>query len=90
MWVDADCDYMDKISSGKGAPKEVARESLIAISYNLPENNLPSKLSSPNNNSVEKTDSDGADKFRSELISISDNQFPDAQPSCLAPSQLKR
>ncbi|PRQ56809.1 hypothetical protein RchiOBHm_Chr1g0341401 [Rosa chinensis] len=61
---------MDKGVTGKEALKEVTRESLIAISYSEPEKKLTSdKLNGET--LVKAIDSDGEDKFRSELISIS-------------------
>ncbi|KAM1140167.1 hypothetical protein ACFX19_040965 [Malus domestica] len=68
--------FMDKAGLGKEAPEEVTRESLIAISYSLPEKNLTSKLSSGELNG-EAIDTDGEEKFRSELISISYTQSPE-------------
>ena len=72
---------MDSKSLSKEESKEVARESLIAIS-----NTLPEKI--PDSNSVyerKKSDGvalptgDGDDKFRSELISISYVESPDVK-----------
>ncbi|CAL9006264.1 unnamed protein product [Prunus brigantina] len=94
---------MDKARLGNGAPEEVTRESLIAISYPEPEKILTSNLSSGklnggklngealvnlssgklnggklNDEALVKTIvSDGEDKFRSELISISYTQSPE-------------
>ncbi|KAB2595132.1 hypothetical protein D8674_030582 [Pyrus ussuriensis x Pyrus communis] len=68
--------FMDKAGLGKEAPEEVTRESLIAISYSLPEKNLTSKLSSGKLNG-EAVDTDGEEKFRSELISISYTESPE-------------
>ncbi|CAB4299687.1 unnamed protein product [Prunus armeniaca] len=71
--------FMDKARLGNGAPEEVTRESLIAISYPEPEKVITSNLSSGKLNGgklngealVKTIVSDGEDKFRSELISIS-------------------
>lgn len=71
---------MDKSAPGKEACEEVTRESLIAISYTLPDNTFASKLSSeiPNREKpVDAKDDDGAEKYRSELISISNSESPD-------------
>ncbi|KAK9274416.1 hypothetical protein L1049_019231 [Liquidambar formosana] len=76
----ADCHYMDKKPSVKEASEDVIRESLIAISYSVPDKVLTSKQSSENlnvENLVEGIDCDGADKYRSELISISYSQSPE-------------
>lgn len=72
--------FMDKARLGNGAPEEVTRESLIAISYPEPEKILTSNLPSGKLNGgalVKTTVSDGEDKFRSELISISYTQSPE-------------
>ncbi|KAL9347399.1 hypothetical protein Peur_058765 [Populus x canadensis] len=65
---------MDKISSGKEVHEEevAARESLIHISDLLPENS-----NSTEGPSEVKDYSDGTEKYRSELISISNSQSPD-------------
>ena len=71
---------MDKTAPGKEVPEEVTRESLISISYSLPEKVLTSKPSIDKANGetlLGRVDSDGEDKFRSELISISYTQSPD-------------
>ncbi|ONI22142.1 hypothetical protein PRUPE_2G109900 [Prunus persica] len=82
--------FMDKARLGNGAPEEVTRESLIAISYPEPEKIITSNLSSGKLNGgklnggklngealVKTIVSDGEDKFRSELISISYTQSPE-------------
>ncbi|XVF10999.1 hypothetical protein REPUB_Repub07fG0231500 [Reevesia pubescens] len=74
---------MDKVPSDKFT-QELARELLIAISYSVPETDLNSdhaskNIDSANGAAVAKTD--GAEKYRSELISISYAQSPDAQVS---------
>lgn len=76
--------YMDIESPNKEVSKDLARESLIAISNLLPDNSgendvkLPQTLS--NGNGVAVTNSDITEKYRSELISISYAQPPDAKP----------
>ncbi|KAJ6874130.1 hypothetical protein NC651_032845 [Populus alba x Populus x berolinensis] len=65
---------MDKISSGKEVHEEkvAARESLMDISDLLPEN------SNSTERPIEVKDYfDGTEKYRSELISISNSQSPD-------------
>lgn len=65
----------------KEASEDVTRESLIALSYSLPDKVLTSKLSPENpkkENAVGQLGSEGAaDEYRSELISISYPQSPD-------------
>lgn len=77
----ADCNFMDKSAPGKEACEEVTRELLIAISYTLPDNTSASKLSSeiPNGETPAtkvSTDYDGAEKYRAELIAISNSESP--------------
>lgn len=77
----ADCNnFMDKPVPGKEACEEVTRELLIAISYTLPDNTSASKLPSeiPNGETPAKvsTDYDGAEKYRAELIAISNSESP--------------
>lgn len=71
---------MDKSAPGKEDCEEVTRELLIAISYTLPDNTSASKLSSeiPNGETPAKvnTDYDGAEKYRAELIAISNLESP--------------
>ena len=72
--------FMDKTAPGNEVPEEVTRESLISISYSLPEKVPNSKPSSDKENGeslVGGVDSDGEDKYRSELISISYTQSPE-------------
>ncbi|KAE8684952.1 protein phosphatase 2C 29-like [Hibiscus syriacus] len=80
---------MDKRTPGNEGSEEVTRESLIAISYSLPDKVVASKLSSGNligEKQFERTGSDEAEKYRSELISISYSQSPDDKG---LPSPLK-
>ncbi|KAL3573138.1 hypothetical protein D5086_027042 [Populus alba] len=72
--IAADWYFMEKISSGKEVHEEkvAARESLMDISDLLPEN------SNSTERPIEVKDySDGTEKYRSELISISNSQSPD-------------
>ncbi|KAI3920229.1 hypothetical protein MKX01_017886 [Papaver californicum] len=77
----------DQSSPDQSSP---TRESLIAISDSIPENGFPSKISSedftrPEISSEDFTrpdgivvkDGDGADGYRSKLISLSYTQSPD-------------
>jgi len=70
--------YMDNRSPAKES-KEVARESLIAISNSLPEKTLDSNFVSESKKSdgIAIPNRDKDDKFRSELISISYAESPD-------------
>ncbi|KAF5731585.1 hypothetical protein HS088_TW18G00265 [Tripterygium wilfordii] len=65
---------MDNTAIGKETSEEVTRESLIAISYALPDKTLASQCSLEKLNGEELVngiDHDGAEKYRSELMSIS-------------------
>ncbi|KAK1582077.1 hypothetical protein Q3G72_011624 [Acer saccharum] len=78
----ADSHFMDKSTLGNEAPAEVTREALIGISYPVPDKALASKLSPEKlkgENQIEVNDSDGAEKYRLELISISYPQSPDTK-----------
>lgn len=74
--------YMDIESPNKEVSKDLAVESLIAISNLLPdnvvENGVPLTKSSNTGNGAAVKNSDVAEKYRSELISIS-YQSPDAK-----------
>ena len=90
----ADCCFMDKTVPGKEVPDEVTRESLISISYSEPDKVPTSKLSSEKLNSenhLGRVDSNGDEKYRSELISISYTQSPETGglPVSLSPGELK-
>lgn len=82
---------MDKSVPGNETPEEVTRESLIAISYSLPEKDptselLPEKLNGEN--LVGGIDCSGEDKHRSKLISISYTQSPDTGGLPVTPGGL--
>ncbi|KAL4326336.1 hypothetical protein GQ457_11G021220 [Hibiscus cannabinus] len=70
-----------KVPSDKFS-RELVRELLIAISYSVPDTDLNVEHASKNiegaNGSVVPM-TDGAEKYRSELISISYAQLPDDQ-----------
>ncbi|OVA00105.1 hypothetical protein BVC80_1327g9 [Macleaya cordata] len=71
---------MDTESPCKEVSEELARESLIAISQSIPSQSVALKVSSEDftsPNGVVVKDGDGADKYRSKLISISYTQSPD-------------
>lgn len=76
---------MDKAEpNNKERAEDSTRESLIAISYKLPDNEEAGAASPKNTRAGgESSPRDGEDKYRSELISISYSPSPDmkAQPS---------
>lgn len=78
---------MDKKQSGKEAAEELTRESLIAISYSVPDKDNSQDLPFPNKgsyNEVADISDEKAEKIRSELISISYEELPDIKtpPVC--------
>ncbi|KAA8538647.1 hypothetical protein F0562_028159 [Nyssa sinensis] len=86
------CHFMDKKESAKEASEDVTRESLIALSYRLPEKDLSLELSPEKlngENLVEGINGDGAEKYRSKLISISNSQSPDIKALPVAQEELK-
>lgn len=74
---------MDTIPQTTDVSQDVARDSLIAISELSPDSSLSaSKLlpDNPNNvNEVGSKESDNAEDYRTELISISYTQSPDGE-----------
>ncbi|KAG2672019.1 hypothetical protein I3843_13G018300 [Carya illinoinensis] len=87
-----DCHFMDKTVPGNEVPEELTRESLIAISYSLPDKDPDSKLPSETlngENLVGGIESKREEKYRSELISISYTQSPDSGSQPVTPSELK-
>lgn len=71
---------MDKKEPCKEFSEDVTRESLIAISYRLPETERiseqsPKKLD--NEKVAQPLKHDGDEKYRSKLMSISSSQSPD-------------
>ncbi|KAI8024246.1 hypothetical protein LOK49_LG03G02759 [Camellia lanceoleosa] len=74
--------FMDKKEPGKEASENVARESLIAISYHLPEKDLASEVSPENlhRKDVEGINDGVEERYRSKLISISDSPSPSPSP----------
>ncbi|KAL6349183.1 hypothetical protein AAG906_033839 [Vitis piasezkii] len=73
---------MDNKAPGQEGSLELARELLIAISYCTPEKVLSLNCTPADfnvANGVVLTDGDGAEKFRSKLISISYAQSPDSK-----------
>lgn len=72
---------MDKAEPRKDLTEEMTRESLIAISYGVPDDDLPadSPKNIDNNKVVEPLTHDGDEKYRSKLISISYSPSPDME-----------
>ena len=65
---------MDSKVPSDNVTQELARELLIAISYSVPDTDLNSNHASKNIDGANGTavpNADGAEKYRSELISIS-------------------
>lgn len=69
--------------------QEAARQSLIAISQSVPETPSPPnpKVKSPSTPAVNENHDDGAEKYRSKLISIS-YLSPDVQPTPCPPKNV--
>ncbi|KAJ6701301.1 hypothetical protein OIU74_012625 [Salix koriyanagi] len=81
--------FMDNKAAREKIAQELARESLIGISYCLPDKVHNSEGVPQSVNDEEKLpviNGDGAEKYRSELMSISDSQSPDTATS---PANLK-
>jgi hypothetical protein len=79
--------FMDNKAACEEISQELARESLICISYCLPDKVQNSEGVPQSVNDEEKLpviNGDGAEKYRSELISISDIQSPDTATSPVA------
>ncbi|GJN21899.1 hypothetical protein PR202_gb09422 [Eleusine coracana subsp. coracana] len=66
--------------------RETARKSLIAISQSIPETPSPQEVKTPISTADGKLD-DGADKYRSKLMSITDLSS-DAQPTQCPPKNV--
>ncbi|KAK3035475.1 hypothetical protein RJ639_034445 [Escallonia herrerae] len=82
--------YMDKKEAGEKPAEDLTRESLIAISYRLPDKDpapglLPEKL----DNVIEGTNGDRDENYRSKLISISYTQSPDTKSLPVSPGDLE-
>ncbi|CAH1416176.1 unnamed protein product [Lactuca virosa] len=77
------CCYMAKREFGSDVSEDLTRESLIALSYTLPDTNLSStdvtKSSKSVKNVEEAVNSDEREKFRADLISISYAESPDTK-----------
>ncbi|KAL7607480.1 hypothetical protein Lser_V15G16070 [Lactuca serriola] len=80
VWI---CCYMAKREFGSDVSEDLTRESLIALSYTLPDTNLSStdvtKSSKSVKNVAEAVISDEREKFRADLISISYAESPDTK-----------
>lgn len=83
---------MDKKQSGKEAAEELTRESLIAISYSVPDKDNsqdPPFLSKGSDNEVGDINDEKAENIRSELISISYAELPDINNPSVCPGEPK-
>ncbi|KAG6402760.1 hypothetical protein SASPL_134971 [Salvia splendens] len=82
---------MDKAEPKKELSEDSTRESLIALSYRVPENEQPA-AASPKNTSGENgcgnPHFDGKEKLRTELISISYSSSPDMEVRPLSPVEF--
>jgi hypothetical protein len=67
--------------------REAARQSLIAISQTIPETPSPETVKAPISIAENGKLGDGADKFRSKLMSITDLSS-DAQPAQCPPEDI--
>lgn len=87
----AACHFMDKNAHGKPTSEDVTRESLIAISYSVPDHALPSEPKTLNTENLVKGANcdDGSEKYRSQLISISNVQSPETKTLPAALGQPK-
>ncbi|KAG8363500.1 hypothetical protein BUALT_Bualt19G0028800 [Buddleja alternifolia] len=92
LYQDKDHHFMDKKEAGNEHDEDVTRESLIAISYVLPDSE-PTAENSPKNTEGDEynkpLDHDGGEKYRSMLISISYSPSPDTTLLPLLPGQLE-
>ncbi|KAK6143056.1 hypothetical protein DH2020_023404 [Rehmannia glutinosa] len=91
MKMDINHHFMDKTEPGKEITEDMTRESLIAISYGLPEHDQTAEMSPKNIDGekvVEPQNCDGEEKYRSKLISISYSPSPDAKAVELLPEEL--
>ncbi|KAF5732815.1 hypothetical protein HS088_TW17G00348 [Tripterygium wilfordii] len=82
---------MDNTAIGKETSEEVTRESLIAISYALPDKIIASKRSLEKLNCeelIDGIDHHGAEKYRSELMSIS-SESPEPKGLPVASGEIK-
>ncbi|KAL6911752.1 hypothetical protein ACP4OV_000557 [Aristida adscensionis] len=67
--------------------QEAARKSLIAISQSVPETGKPQKVKTPIAAAENGKQDDGADRYRSKLMSITDLSS-DAQPVQCPPEKV--
>ncbi|CAA0842488.1 Unknown protein [Striga hermonthica] len=83
---------MDKPGTRKELSEDMTRESLIAISYGLPDNYPTDVAFRGEINGVKKVnqplDSDGDEKLRSKLISISDLPPPEGNVLLPLPQEI--
>ncbi|KAK3013376.1 hypothetical protein RJ639_009541 [Escallonia herrerae] len=89
LWTGS-CHYMDKKETGERPAEDFTRESLIAISYRLPDKDpapglLPKKL----DNVIEGTNGDRDENYRSKLISISYTESADTKSLPVSPGEAE-
>ncbi|KAL8268384.1 hypothetical protein R6Q59_002182 [Mikania micrantha] len=84
------CYYMAKNKTKSEASADLARESLIALSYSLPDTDLLSTdLPKSVQNATKAVNTDEKEKVRSKLISISYAESPDVKGSPVSPKETK-
>ncbi|KAJ9680412.1 hypothetical protein PVL29_019671 [Vitis rotundifolia] len=85
------CHFMDKNAPGMTTSEDVTRESLIAISNSVPDQALPSEPKTLNTENLVKGANcdNGSEKYRSQLISISNVQSPETKTSPAALGEPK-
>ncbi|KAL0410818.1 UNVERIFIED_CONTAM: hypothetical protein Slati_3671500 [Sesamum latifolium] len=82
---------MDKSEPRNELIDDLTRESLIAISYGVPDTDRTTEISPKNMDGakvVEPLSCDGEEKYRSKLISISYSPSPDTEVPQLLPRPL--
>ncbi|KAI3764668.1 hypothetical protein L2E82_14679 [Cichorium intybus] len=79
--------YMAKREFGSDVSEELTRESLIALSYTLPDTKNLSSTEVPN--VAESVNTDEKEEFRAGLISISYAESPDTKDSPVSPEKHK-
>ncbi|KAL1540047.1 hypothetical protein AAHA92_24460 [Salvia divinorum] len=83
---------MDKAEPQKELSEDSTRESLIALSYRIPDNEQPAAASPKNTggeNACGNPHFDGEEKFRTELISIAYSPSPDVEVRPLSPVEFE-
>ncbi|KAL4585884.1 hypothetical protein LXL04_010511 [Taraxacum kok-saghyz] len=83
------CCYMAKREFGSDVSEDLTRESLIALSYTLPDTKNLSSKEVDLKNVAEDVNSDENEKVRAGLISISYAESPDTKDSPVSPEKNK-